>query len=504
MSGAAGALVPLASANRLLRIMSALNLLSVIAPAVPSAPQGSSGEDASGFQDLLAEETAAPEAGTGKDKATTPDDTRADAPAVTGLLAAPASLPAPAPAPETLPPAGGSSADSDADTSPNSSVKAGTDPTTLPPAPQAPDDPPTLPPAPVDKISASKSDSEPTTLPPAPEVTAEAPDSPPTMPPVPVDKSPTPKTDNPQVLPAVSDFRPYRDEVRGNRPMLAGTVAGPAREAQAREAQASAATAPEPSVLLPAAQTPPPLRPLAERTSRLLEAAVGKTGDGTGSTGTTPAVPAAAGAVASAPAVRPAPPAPPADLLAGHEPAADGEPEAATSDLPPLSEGTSAQTQAPASTRETVVSQLSRTTVEATAQIAAQILRRLEGRSTRFEMALTPDDLGRVDVKLDIDSEGRLNARLAFDNPVAATDLRGRADELRRQLEDAGFHLADDAFEFADRDSGSSAFDRGQDARNGSSRAFAAATRLNNEIDVAQPPRWLALSLSPSGLDMKV
>ncbi|MDQ3125757.1 MAG: flagellar hook-length control protein FliK, partial [Pseudomonadota bacterium] len=180
-----------------------------------------------------------------------------------------------------------------------------------------------------------------------------------------------------------------------------------------------------------------------------------------------------------------------------------GETEGAPSEtLPPL-ESATAQTQAAAGSRETGVSQLSRATIEATAQIAAQIQRRLEGRSTRFEMALTPDELGRVDVKLDIDSEGRLNARLAFDNPAAATDLRGRADELRRQLEEAGFHLAEDAFEFAERDSGSSAFDRGQDARNGSSR-FAAASRLNAEIDVAQPPRWMALTLSPSGLDMKV
>ena len=119
-------------------------------------------------------------------------------------------------------------------------------------------------------------------------------------------------------------------------------------------------------------------------------------------------------------------------------------------------------------------------------------------------MALRPDDLGRVDVKLDIDSEGRLAARLAFDNPVAATDLRGRVDDLRRELEEAGFHLADDAFEFAERDSGSSGFDRGQDARHGQNRAFAAASRLNAEIDVAQPPRWMALSLSPAGVDLKV
>src|SRR5690606_20767604 len=141
-----------------------------------------------------------------------------------------------------------------------------------------------------------------------------------------------------------------------------------------------------------------------------------------------------------------------------------------------------------------LISTLSRASVDATVQIAAQIHRRLEGRSTRFEMALTPDELGRVDVKLDIDSEGRLAARLAFDNPAAATDLRGRADELRRQLESAGFQMAEDAFEFTQRDSGSSAFDRGGNARDEQSRAGRSSLRPNPEIDVAQPPSWMALS----------
>ena len=189
-------------------------------------------------------------------------------------------------------------------------------------------------------------------------------------------------------------------------------------------------------------------------------------------------------------------------------PTPGGEAAIATSepslDAAPASENPVSSTSTATPSRESSLSGLSRATIDATAQIAAQILRKLEGRSTRFEMALTPDDLGRVDVKLDIDSEGRLAARLAFDNPAAATDLRGRADQLRRELEDAGFHLADDAFEFAERDSGSSSFDRGQDSRKGQNRAFAAAARLNAEIDVAQPPRWMALSLSPSGVDLKV
>jgi hypothetical protein len=185
-------------------------------------------------------------------------------------------------------------------------------------------------------------------------------------------------------------------------------------------------------------------------------------------------------------------------------PAAVPSSDGASAELAPAGDRAVAENDAPAAVREAALSQLSRVAIEATAQIAAQILRRLEGRSTRFEIALTPAELGRVDVKLDIDSDGRLKARLAFDNPAAATDLRGRADELRRQLEAAGFDLGDDALEFAERDSGSSAFDRGRDTRDGQSRAFEAAARLNAEIDVAQPPRWMALTLSPSGVDMKV
>ena len=148
------------------------------------------------------------------------------------------------------------------------------------------------------------------------------------------------------------------------------------------------------------------------------------------------------------------------------------------------------------------LSTLSRATVETTALIAAQIQNRLSGRSTRFEMALTPEGLGRVDVSIEIDSDGHMAARLAFDNPAAATELRGRADELRRQLEQAGLHLDGDALQFTERDPSSadrgfSGFDR---------RAFARASDLNDQADqpVLEPATWQALSLTRDRVDLKV
>lgn len=187
-------------------------------------------------------------------------------------------------------------------------------------------------------------------------------------------------------------------------------------------------------------------------------------------------------------------------------PPADAAPLDAPADLAPSQQLLDAQTAAPTAQRDLGLSQLSRATVETTAQLAAQIIRKLEGRSTRFDMALTPEGLGRVDVSLEIDSDGRLAARLAFDNPAAATDLRARADELRRQLQDAGFQLTQDSLEFSERNpssgfSGGGAFDRAPDRR-----AFAGAARLAAQADTALPPPgpWASLSLTPDRVDMKV
>lgn len=195
-------------------------------------------------------------------------------------------------------------------------------------------------------------------------------------------------------------------------------------------------------------------------------------------------------------------PDPGAPIVATPPPLVD-EPSSGAVPAGPASTG-DIQTSGPGQT--SLLSTVSNAAIQATAQIAAQIVKKLEGRSTRFEMALTPDDLGRVDVSLDIDEDGALRATLSFDNPVAATDLRGRADELRRQLVEAGFSLADDALSFAERDPSAGqggAFDRQTDPRN--ARAFGAASRLTAEADLSlQTPHWISLSLTPTGVDMKV
>lgn len=145
---------------------------------------------------------------------------------------------------------------------------------------------------------------------------------------------------------------------------------------------------------------------------------------------------------------------------------------------------------------------LSRVAHETLADLTAQVVRRLEGKYTRFEMALTPEDLGRVDVSLEMGEDGSLTARLAFDSPAAAAEMRGRADELRRQLEQAGFQLARDALEFSQRDGSSSRHDGFERRQN---RAFAAARDLADRAEAA-PLINLSLSLGTARdrVDVKV
>lgn len=94
------------------------------------------------------------------------------------------------------------------------------------------------------------------------------------------------------------------------------------------------------------------------------------------------------------------------------------------------------------STGAAAPAQPARVGLETIATLAAQILKKLDERSTRFDMALEPAGLGRVDVRLEVGAHGRITAAMAFDNPHAAAEMKNRAGELTRALELAGFDVS--------------------------------------------------------------
>ncbi|RAK51487.1 flagellar hook-length control protein FliK [Phenylobacterium deserti] len=148
---------------------------------------------------------------------------------------------------------------------------------------------------------------------------------------------------------------------------------------------------------------------------------------------------------------------------------------------------------------------------ETVANLAAQVIKKLEGRTTRFDLQLDPLGLGRVDVRLEIGAQGQVSAAMSFDNPQAAAELKARASELQKVLEQAGFDLSGGlSFDVAGDPNGSGrqAQNQDQSGQGGATfrgRAFEAA--LNNAGEAASAAVNSALYLrraAASGVDVRI
>lgn len=98
--------------------------------------------------------------------------------------------------------------------------------------------------------------------------------------------------------------------------------------------------------------------------------------------------------------------------------------------------------------------------------LAADIALRAAGGNSRFEIRLDPAELGRIDVRLDVDKHGNVTSHLTVERPATLDMLRNDAPRLQQALEDAGLKTGDSGLQFSLRDQSSS----GQNSDNGSGR----------------------------------
>jgi flagellar hook-length control protein FliK len=75
------------------------------------------------------------------------------------------------------------------------------------------------------------------------------------------------------------------------------------------------------------------------------------------------------------------------------------------------------------------------------------------GRS-RFEIRLDPPELGRIDVRLDVDRQGQVTSHLIVEKSATLDLLRRDAPQLERALQDAGLKTSDNGLQFSLRDQG--------------------------------------------------
>jgi flagellar hook-length control protein FliK len=97
------------------------------------------------------------------------------------------------------------------------------------------------------------------------------------------------------------------------------------------------------------------------------------------------------------------------------------------------------------------------TALEATvpiAGLAVEIAARAQAGHNHFEIRLDPPELGRIDVRLDVDHSGQVHSRLVVERAETLEYLRRDVAELERALQQAGLKTGDNGFQFTLRDQG--------------------------------------------------
>ena len=80
------------------------------------------------------------------------------------------------------------------------------------------------------------------------------------------------------------------------------------------------------------------------------------------------------------------------------------------------------------------------------------IAARAQAGSNQFDIRLDPPELGRIDVRLDVDSNGQVTSHVTADRPETLTLLQSQQPQLERALEQAGLKTADNGLQFSLRD----------------------------------------------------
>ncbi|MGO3928759.1 flagellar hook-length control protein FliK [Rhodopseudomonas pseudopalustris] len=88
-------------------------------------------------------------------------------------------------------------------------------------------------------------------------------------------------------------------------------------------------------------------------------------------------------------------------------------------------------------------------------RLAIEIAATAQAGNSRFEIRLDPAELGRIDVRIEVDRHGNVTSHLTVEKPETLTMLRNDAPQLQRALDDAGLKTSDSGLQFSLRDQSS-------------------------------------------------
>ncbi|MEA2941929.1 MAG: flagellar hook-length control protein FliK [Bradyrhizobium sp.] len=134
--------------------------------------------------------------------------------------------------------------------------------------------------------------------------------------------------------------------------------------------------------------------------------------------------------------------------------------------------------------------------------LALQIAVSAQSGNSRFEIRLDPAELGRIDVRIDVDRHGQLTSHLTVEKPETLAMLRQDAPQLQRALDNAGFKTGDGGLQFSLRDHSSSGQNTGDQAGRNAQRLIISE---DDSFPAAVAGRTYGrMSESGSGVDIRV
>jgi flagellar hook-length control protein FliK len=134
--------------------------------------------------------------------------------------------------------------------------------------------------------------------------------------------------------------------------------------------------------------------------------------------------------------------------------------------------------------------------------VALQIAANVKNGKSSFDIRLDPAELGRIDVRVNIDSNGQVTSHLTVERPETLSLLRQDAPQLQQALNDAGLKTDSGGLQFSLRDQSSS----GQNGGHGSNpNAHHLIISDDDPVPAAITGRGYGRSLgSSSGVDIRV
>jgi flagellar hook-length control protein FliK len=164
----------------------------------------------------------------------------------------------------------------------------------------------------------------------------------------------------------------------------------------------------------------------------------------------------------------------------------------AVANAPTQTSATTAAAQATASTAGTVP----------IAGLAVAIASHAQAGSHQFDIRLDPPELGRIDVQLNVDSNGQITSHITADRADTLQLLQSQQPQIQQALDQSGLQTADNGLQFSLRDQSFA----GQNNNGGNAQQQATAQVVVPDADlptVQTTQAYTRLNLR-SGLDIRV